>query len=184
MRTDQWIKFYQRNNHMILYILPFFIVLLVILWEIKSLNYTILYIILTLFWLAWLAIDIKVFNKQIKQISTTESFIPYHSFIIQLLFREIRYIKALGSGMEPTIFEGDNIFFRHLKGKDLNLINVGDIVIFKSQSSFNISRIKSIDGSYVDLRSDNPESSAFSQPYGGLPKQNLIARVIYIQSQK
>ena len=69
----------------------------------------------------------------------------------------LNYDRHHSNSMAPLLLEGDAIIYKPLNNQNLNLLQVGDVVIYKAKFSYEISRIYSINSHQIDLRVDNPD---------------------------
>lgn len=82
-------------------------------------------------------------------------------------------MRVMEIGMEPTLYEGDIIVYKPLRGR-LHLLREDQIIVFTAKSSFQIvGRIKSITSSEIEIRGDNEEASTDSRHYGAIPPESV-----------
>ena len=83
--------------------------------------------------------------------------------LFKVLIRLRKNLRVVENGMEPTLYEGDIIVYRPLRGR-LHLLREDQIVVFTAKPSFEIvGRIKSITSSGVEIIGDNEETSKDSR---------------------
>jgi len=79
-----------------------------------------------------------------------------------------------GLSMIPTLAPGERLLVR-LDGP----IVIGDIVVFKRDSQFDVKRVLRIDAQGAFVRGDNELVSTDSRSYGLIPFEDVLGTVIY-----
>ena len=88
----------------------------------------------------------------------------------------MRYQMAVVSGLSmiPTLAPGERLLVR-LDGP----IVIGDIVVFKRDSQFDVKRVLRIESDGVFVQGDNDLVSTDSRSYGLIPFEDVLGTVIY-----
>ena len=88
----------------------------------------------------------------------------------------MRYQMAVVSGLSmiPTLAPGERLLVR-LDGP----IVIGDIVVFKRNSQFDVKRVLRIESDGVFVQGDNDLVSTDSRSYGLIPFEDVLGTVIY-----
>jgi phage repressor protein C with HTH and peptisase S24 domain len=79
-----------------------------------------------------------------------------------------------GLSMIPTLAPGERLLVR-LDGP----IVIGDIVVFKRDSQFDVKRVLRIESDGVFVQGDNDLVSTDSRSYGLIPFEDVLGTVIY-----
>jgi len=88
----------------------------------------------------------------------------------------MRYRMAVVSGLSmiPTLAPGERLLVR-LDGP----IVIGDIVVFKRDSQFDVKRVLRIDTEGIFVQGDNDLVSTDSRSYGLIPFEDVLGTVTY-----
>ncbi len=101
----------------------------------------------------------------------------------------LRPCRVVGSSMEPNLYQGDFIFYRPIKEKDIP-IKKGTIVVFNHPIEANTLAIKRVHKSSdfgIELRGDNEKISIDSRQYGTVNQTNMLGiveKIIPIKNRK
>ena len=85
-----------------------------------------------------------------------------------------RMAVVSGLSMIPTLAPGERLLVR-LDGP----IVIGDIVVFKRDSQFDVKRVLRIESDGVFVQGDNDLVSTDSRSYGLIPFEDVLGTVIY-----
>jgi len=88
----------------------------------------------------------------------------------------MRYQMAVVSGLSmiPTLAPGERLLIRH----DGPLV-LGDIVVFRHETQFDIKRVLRIEAEGIVVQGDNDLVSEYSLTYGVIPYDDIVGTVTY-----
>lgn len=88
----------------------------------------------------------------------------------------MRYQMAVVSGLSmiPTLAPGERLLVRN----DGPIV-LGDIVVFRRETQFDVKRVKHIEAEGIFVQGDNELVSTDSRNYGLIPFEDIIGTVTY-----
>ncbi len=88
----------------------------------------------------------------------------------------MRYRMAVVAGLSmiPTLAPGERLLVRH----DGPIV-LGDIVVFRYETQFDIKRVLRIEAEGIVVKGDNDLVSDFSPTYGVIPYDDIVGTVTY-----
>jgi inner membrane protease subunit 1 len=95
----------------------------------------------------------------------------------------VRRVEVVGESMRPALDKGDRLLVIGVVGvARLWPTRAGQIVAVRdprSRDRLMVKRVSSVNGSWVDVRGDNPDASTDSRHFGLVPRRNVVGRVVY-----
>jgi len=88
----------------------------------------------------------------------------------------MRYRMAVVAGLSmiPTLAPGERLLVRH----DGPIV-LGDMVVFRYETQFDIKRVLRIEAEGIVVKGDNDLVSDFSPTYGVIPYDDIVGTVTY-----